>query len=406
MLPNERRLTQHIIIRKASAEWVQSDSWVPRFASCAVDPNFIGRLSPWQRSALGMPPPGHLRWDALTLAATAARYGSFDTSPYASSCTAMPHTRHLVATASTKRAEIEGTKTWQTTGWTVQHGAERMWPANLLTAADQCVRKTYVPIIDNGQQRLVPNGAMGGQSLMDTTPFEVKELRASWKVESIAELPSSDAMDALAFAPSAVAAVAERIGCRHHEVRLCRSELVAIAPQAQQRADPKSSRCSVTLWRPRQYSLLESPWNPHRCPDGVGCIVFHNFSVTEGSGLNLSIEVNGDTRELCPTENNVVVFDVTVPHVINIVPQHDQLFPILCSILMWRHKDADWIGWEAFAKKLSGYSKLSCPKMSPLQRSLLGWPERGSQYWQNGMNFEDSADRYGQSVLEAYRSRL
>ena len=81
-LPGQRRLTQHIILRCAEAEWVQSDCWVPRFAEMPGS-DFVGKLSVRQRSALGFPPPGHPCWSVQAIEAAARRYPGFDPAPYA-----------------------------------------------------------------------------------------------------------------------------------------------------------------------------------------------------------------------------------------------------------------------------------------------------------------------------------
>ena len=62
----------------------------------------------------------------------------------------------------------------------------------------------------------------------------------------------------------------------------------------------------------------------------------------------------------------------------------------------------DWIGWEAWGKKLSGYTSLSSPAMGALQRGVLGWPAVGSDYWQREGALEGAERRYGKEAVAVY----
>lgn len=70
--PGTRRLTQHFILRKREAEYVQSDAFI---RSLSGHGDLMGAISPVQRSALGFPPPGHPYWqDPSALALAIGRY--------------------------------------------------------------------------------------------------------------------------------------------------------------------------------------------------------------------------------------------------------------------------------------------------------------------------------------------
>jgi hypothetical protein len=74
------RLTQHIIMRKAEAEWVSSDAPV---RSLSGHGDMLGALLPAQRTVLGFPRPGHEYWKAPgALALAVARYPAMDPAPY------------------------------------------------------------------------------------------------------------------------------------------------------------------------------------------------------------------------------------------------------------------------------------------------------------------------------------
>ena len=75
-----RRLTQHLILRKNEAEYVQSDAFI---RSLSGHGDLMGKLMPTQRSALGFPPPGHAYWQSPSaLALAIGRYPDFDPTPY------------------------------------------------------------------------------------------------------------------------------------------------------------------------------------------------------------------------------------------------------------------------------------------------------------------------------------
>lgn len=392
VLPDERRLTQHIIIRRACAEWVQSDCWVPRFASAVVEPTFIGRLSPWQRSTLGMPPPGDPRWDKHTLAATATRYDGFDVSPYSTVARQPGCLEAITQPPAPAVFTAEEARSWRTRGWVVFGTGEPMWSTDMLCAAAQAAANAPIPDYDSAQQRLRPNGAMGGQPLVEPSPFTTEE--GDVTVMSLGELPFNCAIDALAFAPSAVSVVAQMMGCLPEDVRLCRSELVGIVP-----ALPIPRDRVVRLWQPQQYSLLSSDWNAQRLTDGVACLLFHDVPHF-ASGV--TIETDGVIRGVMG--GAAALYDVTQPHAVRIPRVCTE--PLVCSILLWRRRDADWIGWEAWGKKLSGFASLQSPSMGALQRGLLGWPAVGSTYWQNKPAFDGAAERYGHDVMTLYTARM
>ena len=74
------RLTQHIILRKATAEWVQSDAFVRHLSTYG---ELVDGLEPIQRSVLGFPPPAHPHWAVPSNCEQAVgRYPSFDPAAY------------------------------------------------------------------------------------------------------------------------------------------------------------------------------------------------------------------------------------------------------------------------------------------------------------------------------------
>ena len=122
---NERRLTQHIILRRADAEWISSDCWVPRFASPTVDEAWKAGLSDWQRETVGFPAADH---------ATAGAGAS---------------------AAWLTGAEAEA---WSAHGW-VAVEAERLWSGAALDEAAEVAAAQPVP--DDTSAVFRPNGAMG-----------------------------------------------------------------------------------------------------------------------------------------------------------------------------------------------------------------------------------------------------
>jgi hypothetical protein len=60
--PGASRITGHIVIKDARAEWLGSHSFIQPLS--AMPPQFIAQLSVQQRRALAMPPPGHPFWDS------------------------------------------------------------------------------------------------------------------------------------------------------------------------------------------------------------------------------------------------------------------------------------------------------------------------------------------------------
>lgn len=77
-----RRLTQHIILRKANAEWISNEAFIRNLSSQGP---WIASLSPTQRTVLGFPPPGHSFWQQPTaLSQAVGRYPGMDPEPYIS----------------------------------------------------------------------------------------------------------------------------------------------------------------------------------------------------------------------------------------------------------------------------------------------------------------------------------
>ncbi len=351
-----------------------------------------------------MPPPGSNRWDTQTLAATAARYNGFDVSPYSSAATGQPCCSQA-ASPVPGTFSAEAALSWHSRGWVVLNSPEPLWPTDMLDAAAQAAEAVPIPGCESTKMRLRPNGAMSGPPLVDTSPFMVEEGDAT--VVSLGELPFESDVDALGFAPSAVVAVAKMMDCLPDDVRLCRSELVAIIPRDYHEDTHATCQgsCAVRLWHPQQYSLLSSTWDAQRRSDGVACMLIHevprssNFSFAE-----LTIETDGVSRKT-GGRNIAALYDVTQhPHIIRM--PYACRKPLRCSILFWRRRDADWVGWEVWGKKLSGYARLNSPTMDALQRSLLGWPAVGSEYWQNKLAFDSAADRYGRDVMALYKARM
>ena len=74
---------------------------------------------------------------------------------------------------------------------------------------------------------------------------------------SLADLPSDDALDLLAFGEGAVSHVAAMLGCGVEGVRLCRAELLAVVADAGSGGEESRGLGEgARLWDAREYSLL------------------------------------------------------------------------------------------------------------------------------------------------------
>ena len=74
---------------------------------------------------------------------------------------------------------------------------------------------------------------------------------------SLADLPSDDALDLLAFGEGAIHSVAAMLGCGVEGVRLCRAELLAVVADADSGGEGSGgSGEGARLWDAREYSLL------------------------------------------------------------------------------------------------------------------------------------------------------
>lgn len=71
--PGASRVTGHYVVKRASAEWMGSNSFIA--ACAAMPPSFVADLTLQQRAALAIPPPGHPYWTADTIAAVGRRHG-------------------------------------------------------------------------------------------------------------------------------------------------------------------------------------------------------------------------------------------------------------------------------------------------------------------------------------------
>lgn len=77
-----RRLSQHIILRKADAEWVSNEAFIRNLSGQGA---WIANLSPTQRTVLGFPAPAHRFWRQPTaLSQAVGRYPELDPLPYTS----------------------------------------------------------------------------------------------------------------------------------------------------------------------------------------------------------------------------------------------------------------------------------------------------------------------------------
>ena len=92
------------------------------------------------------------------------------------------------------------------------------------------------------------------------------------------------------------------------------------------------------------------------------------------------------------------------PGLVTLEPRHGPVLSIArcrpqvrVSVFLWRRAEAEWIGWEAWAKKLSGFAPIS-EVMTPSQRCLLGWPALGSGYWRREEAVEGAVARYGEGM--------
>lgn len=347
MAPQQRRLTQHLVIRRADAEWVSSDCWVPRFApSGGVHPSFLAGLAPWQRTVLGCPPAG---WRQSRQGVEPELY---------------PELR-----------------------------AEHVWSSAVLRDASSAAED--LPIPEDPTQRTLPNGAMGGPALSDGQPAIGSVTDGGAVVASLAALPvDGGAIDALAVDEAVVARVANWMDCSTEDVRLCRSEVMAIVPRSGA-AGVESTE--LQLWDYQGYSLLAADAHAETSPAGIACVVFHfadggqpaaDLGITLGCGEHVATVRGGDA----------FFFDASVAHTLNVPTVALKDKAVRCSVLLWRRREAEWIGWEAWAKRLSsGPPSTWLATLSPQQRCLFGWPAVGSAYWL-GEGLTGAVERYGEAM--------
>jgi hypothetical protein len=74
------RFTLHIGLRRAAAEWTSMHATVIR--NGAYPQGYIGSLTPYQRTIVHYPPPGHAYWTEATCSLVANRYDGWDAEPY------------------------------------------------------------------------------------------------------------------------------------------------------------------------------------------------------------------------------------------------------------------------------------------------------------------------------------
>jgi len=75
------RVVMHVVLRPAGCEWLSFTAW-GRFFEHRGAIACMEQLTPRQRTALGVPPPGHRYWTASTIAGVNARYPNMDMEPY------------------------------------------------------------------------------------------------------------------------------------------------------------------------------------------------------------------------------------------------------------------------------------------------------------------------------------
>lgn len=85
------RFTLHIGLRRAAAEWTTMHDTVIR--NGAYPPHYIGSLTPYQRTVIHYPPPGHPYWTETTCSLVAGRYAGWDPAPYLSAMSDAANTR-------------------------------------------------------------------------------------------------------------------------------------------------------------------------------------------------------------------------------------------------------------------------------------------------------------------------
>ena len=96
-------------------------------------------------------------------------------------------------------------------------------------------------------------GSGGPPLAVDTSTPSDSTLTAA----SLADLPSDDALDLLAFGEGAVSHVAAMLGSGVEGVRLCRAELLAVVADADSGGEESGgSGEGARLWDAREYSLL------------------------------------------------------------------------------------------------------------------------------------------------------
>jgi ectoine hydroxylase-related dioxygenase (phytanoyl-CoA dioxygenase family) len=81
------RLVAHLNYRRAGCEWMSFTAFGTSFESEAAA-RLMVRLSPEQRSILGVPLPGHPYWTTQTIAGVRERYRGIDMTPYEQAVTA------------------------------------------------------------------------------------------------------------------------------------------------------------------------------------------------------------------------------------------------------------------------------------------------------------------------------
>eukprot|EP01051_Picozoa_sp_SAG22_P010216 SAG22_NODE_905_length_6570_cov_9.540411_3_plen_402_part_00 len=73
--------------------------------------------------------------------------------------------------------------------------------------------------------------------------------------------------------------------------------------------------------------------------------------------------------------------------------------------LIWRHEHAEWMSWQGWAQPLSSVPPRYMVKLSPAQRSVVGFPLPGDRYWEPD-TVAAVAQRYPGMDMQPYSEKL
>ena len=157
------------------------------------------------------------------------------------------------------------------------------------------------------------------------------------------------------------------------------------------------------MWAPEDYSLLTprteaAAPSGSRWPDAIACALFFRYPAVAGGE-----QCTADGLGLPPpTAGRCLISDAAAAHRLPLPPAWggDDDDDVRCAVFLWRRADAEWVGWEAWAKKMAGNFDASMCAMTPRQRGMLGWPLPHAPYWSRdgGAAVAETAQRYGPAL--------